>query len=129
MYLNVENGRFLYNCTCSCIPLNWKYFRKETHESPLFTIQWWKLNWGLDGLGQIFTEYFRTSSNTAELTLAVRHFAVFFTIQLTEGEPLECPPVLKNWQICRDRERIFDILWTEKTGKFRSYAKIQWNLN
>jgi hypothetical protein len=21
MYLNVENGRFLYNCTCSCIPL------------------------------------------------------------------------------------------------------------
>jgi hypothetical protein len=22
MYLNVENCRFLYNCNCSCIPLN-----------------------------------------------------------------------------------------------------------
>jgi hypothetical protein len=22
MYLNVENGRFLYNCNCTCIPLN-----------------------------------------------------------------------------------------------------------
>jgi hypothetical protein len=32
---------------------------------------------------------------SAELSLAVRHFAVFFySIQLTEGEPFEYPPVV-----------------------------------
>ncbi len=67
-----------------------KKITKETHECPLFKIQRWKLDCGLDRLGKIF----HTSSITADLALAVRHFAVFiFLIQLTEGEPLECPPV------------------------------------
>jgi hypothetical protein len=29
MYLNVENGRFLYNCNCSCIPL--EYMERKFH--------------------------------------------------------------------------------------------------
>ncbi len=39
MYLNVDNGRFLYNCNCSCIPLALFSSLKETVDQNPCTAQ------------------------------------------------------------------------------------------
>jgi hypothetical protein len=39
MYLNVENGRFLYNCNCSCIPLRFHAASPGGFRSELFRVR------------------------------------------------------------------------------------------
>jgi hypothetical protein len=48
MYLNVENGRFLYNCNCSCIPLTWIKSRKH-YKLVIRTGRPWTFNANLQG--------------------------------------------------------------------------------